>query len=71
VDPGLVVENPNASARGAALLGGRATGITEKTDVVPPVVEEVQPDTHAHELLRAAFERWKEAATSSAGYSPP
>jgi xylulokinase len=67
----LVVENPNASARGAALLGGRATGITEKTDVVPPVVEEVQPDTHAHELLRAAFELWKEAATSSTGYSPP
>jgi hypothetical protein len=52
------------------LLGGRATGITEKTDVVPPVVDEVQPHAHAHELLRAAFERWKEAATSSTGYSP-
>jgi xylulokinase len=67
----LVVENPNASARGAAILGGRAAGITEKMGAVLPFVDEVEPDPRAHELLGVAFERWKEAAVSSIGHSPP
>ena len=67
----LVVENPNASARGAAMLGGRAAGITEKMGAVLPFVDEVEPDPRAHELLGVAFERWKEAAASSIGHSPP
>jgi xylulokinase len=67
----LVVENPNASARGAAMLGGRAAGITEKTSAALRFVDEVEPDPRAHELLGVAFERWKEAAASGIGNSPP
>jgi xylulokinase len=67
----LIVENPNASARGAAMLGGRAAGITEKIGAVLPFVGDVEPDPRAHELLGVAFERWKEAAASSVGHSPP
>jgi xylulokinase len=57
----LVVANPNASARGAALLGGRAIGMTKRFSPPSPFVDEVEPDPTAHELLGLAFERWKEA----------
>jgi len=67
----LIVENPDASARGAALLGGRAAGIIEKAASVPRVVDEVKPEPRAHESLAMAFERWKRAETSSIGNSPP
>jgi len=66
----LIVENPNASARGAALLGGRAAGIIGKAGPVLPVVDELKPEPRAHELLAMAFERWKRAETSSVGNSP-
>ncbi len=58
----LIVENANASARGAAMLGGRAAGITEKTDAVLPFIDEVEPDPRAQERFGPAFERWKAAA---------
>jgi xylulokinase len=61
-----VIENPDASARGAALLGGRAARITDERPMSPPIVGEVEPDPGAHEDLTAAFERWKEAATNDA-----
>lgn len=61
----LVVENPNASARGAAILGGRSAGIMEETSSAPPVVDEVEPEPRAHESLAVAFERWKSVEASS------
>ena len=67
----LIVENPNASARGAAVLGGRAAGITERIGAVLPFVGEVEPDPRTHELLSFAFKRWKEAEASSVGDSSP
>ena len=67
----LIVENANASARGAAMLGGRAAGITEKTDVALPFIDEVEPDPRAHERFGPAFERWKAASASGMGYPVP
>ncbi len=61
-----VVENPDASARGAALLGGRAARIVDEGPAWPPIVGEVEPEPGAHEVLTAAFGRWREAATSDA-----
>jgi len=66
----LVVDNPNASARGAAILGGRAAGIIGKPASVLPVVDEVEPDPRAHESLGVAFERWKSAKAGGIGQSP-
>jgi xylulokinase len=63
----LVVENPNASARGAAVLGARAAGITEKIGSALSFVDEVEPDPRAHEALGVAFERWKEVEASGIG----
>jgi len=60
----LIIENPNASARGAAMLGGRAAGIIEEIVPVVRVVDEMQPDRRAQRLLGAAFENWKQAAES-------
>ena len=65
----FVVENPNASARGAAMLGGRAAGTMEKSGAGLLVAEQVEPDPSAHEVLTVAFERWKEAATGI-GHAP-
>ncbi len=65
----LVVENPNASARGAAMLAGHAAGVTGKIGAVLPLVDEVEPDPRAHELLGTAFERWKEAEGGHIGPS--
>jgi xylulokinase len=65
----LVLENPNASARGAAILGGRSAGIIEKACSVLPVVDEVEPNPRAHESLGVAFERWKRAEAVGIGTS--
>jgi xylulokinase len=61
----LVVENPNASARGAALLGGHAAGIIEDRRDAVHFVDEVEPDPRAHELLAESFERWKKVAADA------
>jgi xylulokinase len=66
----LVVEDPNTSARGAALLGGRAAGIIGEARHEPHIVGEVKPEARAHGSLAAGFERWKDAARSiSTGHS--
>jgi xylulokinase len=62
----LVVENPNASARGAALMGLQAAGLAEIPGGTPPVVGTVQPDTQAHAALLEAFACWR----ASSGPSP-
>ncbi len=67
----LVVEDPNASARGAALLGGQAAGIVGEVDRQPHAVSRVQPDRRAHRLLGTAFERWKDAARLSSATMGP
>jgi xylulokinase len=59
-----IVENPDASARGAALLGGRAAAIVHEHLTGPPVAGVVEPSRAAQEALAIAFERWKEAASS-------
>ena len=59
----LIVENPNASARGAAILGGHAAGFAAEGRSAPTLVDEVEPESRAHALLGIAFERWKETAT--------
>jgi xylulokinase len=56
----LIVDNPNASALGAALLGGHAAGIIAKTRGELQVVGQVEPDPRQQELLGAAFPRWKQ-----------
>jgi xylulokinase len=58
----LVVENPNASARGAALLGGQAAGIIGKIHQEPLVTREVEPDPRSHAHLSQVLGRWEEAA---------
>lgn len=60
----LVVDNPNASARGAALLGWRAAGVMGPVEETPVVAEEVEPDASLHLNLAATFERWKAAAAA-------
>jgi xylulokinase len=59
----LVVGDPNASARGAALLGWRAAHHECPSALGPEVSEKVEPDEAARSRLAAALERWKEAAT--------
>jgi xylulokinase len=66
--PLLVVVDPNASARGAALLGGRATGIPASARAGVRWTERVEPDPLAHERLATTFERWKMAAKAN-GFS--
>ncbi len=61
-----IVESPDASARGAALLGGRAAGIMDETSREPPVVGVVEPNSAAHDALTVTFKRWREAANSDA-----
>ncbi|MGO9962537.1 MAG: xylulokinase [Acidimicrobiales bacterium] len=63
----LIVENPNASARGAALLGGRASGVVGDPGGAPPVTDEVRPERRAHESLAEAFGRWKTAEITCVG----
>jgi xylulokinase len=58
----LVVDNPNASARGAALLGGQAAEIIGKIHQEPLITQEVEPDPRSHASLGRAFERWEQAA---------
>ncbi len=65
----LVVENPNASARGAALLGGRAAGMfgelrRPKATGQLRLAGEVHPDLQKHKSLGAAFEQWQQACRS-------
>jgi xylulokinase len=55
----LVVEDPNASARGAAVLGGRAVGMAEDDGQKTPLVGRIEPRPYAHEALMMAFDRWK------------
>lgn len=64
----LVVDDPNASARGAALLGARAAGIPVGPRDGVRWTKRVEPDPSAHERLAATFERWKRAARSSGSY---
>jgi xylulokinase len=59
-----IVENPDASARGAALLGGQAAGIIQEHLTGPPLAGVVEPGPAAGEALAVTFERWKEAAAS-------
>jgi xylulokinase len=61
-----IVENPDASARGAALLARRAVGITDESSGEPPVVGALEPDGAAHYALTVAFERWRDAANHDA-----
>ncbi len=68
----LVVDDPNASARGAALLGGQAAGIQGSPGQGVQWTEKVEPDPMAHERLAPTFARWKGAAarkTSAPGLS--
>lgn len=58
----LVADDPNASARGAALLGGRAAGIPGGPGQGVQWTKKVEPDPVAHKRLAAAFARWKAAA---------
>jgi xylulokinase len=58
----LVVENPNASARGAALLGGHAAGIIGRISEEPLIAREVEPDPGLHAYLTRVYERWVKAA---------
>ena len=64
----LVVDDPNASARGAALLGARAAGIPVGPRDGVRWTKRVEPDPSANERLAATFERWKRAARSSGSY---
>jgi sugar (pentulose or hexulose) kinase len=58
----LVVENPNASARGAALLAGHAAGIIGKITEKPVITRSVEPSPSAHAYLNGVFKRWEQAA---------
>jgi sugar (pentulose or hexulose) kinase len=58
----LVVENPNASARGAALLGGQAAGIIGRISEKPLITREVEPDARSHAYLSEVYKRWEQAA---------
>jgi sugar (pentulose or hexulose) kinase len=65
----LVVENPDASARGAALLGGQAAGIIGEISEKPLITREVEPDPSAHAYLNEVFEGWEQAAGAIPGPS--
>jgi xylulokinase len=58
----LVVENPNASARGAALIGGHAAGIIGQISEEPLITREIEPDPRSHAYLNGVFELWEQAA---------
>jgi len=58
----LVVDDPNASARGAALLGLRAAGVTSPLASGPTVAEKVEPEPEAYQRLAESFEQWKTSA---------
>jgi xylulokinase len=62
----LVVENPNASARGAALLGGQAAGVIGEISEEPLITQEIEPDERSHAYLSRVFERWEQAAAQIA-----
>ncbi|MGH9106183.1 MAG: FGGY-family carbohydrate kinase, partial [Acidimicrobiales bacterium] len=55
----LVLEEPNASARGAALLAGRAADLIEDVGPALAFVDRVEPAAGAHRSLGEAFARWK------------
>ena len=55
----LIVEDPNASARGAALLAGRAVGLAPDDGQMTPLAGRVEPGLCTHEVLMVAFDRWK------------
>jgi xylulokinase len=57
-----VLESPNASPRGAALLGARAIDAFHDIPRALPVHGEVEPDAAAHGVLADAFARWREHA---------
>ena len=60
----LVVGDPNASARGAALLGWRAANVVGPVPKATAVAEKIEPDASVHVSLAATFERWKAAAAA-------
>jgi sugar (pentulose or hexulose) kinase len=60
----LVVENPNASARGAALLGVQAAGVIGEISEEPLITQEVEPDERSHAHLSRVFELWEQAAAA-------
>lgn len=66
----FVLDEPNASARGAALLGGRAAGIIDDLGRAPRVTGKVEPDPEAQRALSEAFGRWKAVASALARSSP-
>lgn len=55
----LVLESPNASPRGAALLGAQAADLFGNVPTTLPVVGEIAPHQRSHELLAEAFSRWR------------
>jgi xylulokinase len=61
-----IVENPDASARGAALLAGRAAQIIDEGPTSPLVAGVVEPNGASHEGLAVVFEHWKHATTCDA-----
>lgn len=61
----LVVDDPNASARGAAILGGHAVGVRVSAGEGARRSDQVQPDPVAHEHLAEVFSRWKEAGAAA------
>jgi xylulokinase len=61
----LVVGDPNASARGAGLLGWRAVGHECGAEHGPQVTESVAPDEAVHARLAIAFDHWKAAAAGT------
>ncbi len=67
----LVIENPNASALGAALLGAQAAGLIVEISKELTFVDEVEPDPVANRLLAGTFEHCKEAATDGTRRSLP
>lgn len=58
----LVLESANASAKGAALLGGHAAGIFAEARGTLDVVQEVDPVPEAQEAFAGTFRRWQEVA---------
>ncbi|MHB8293833.1 MAG: xylulokinase [Acidimicrobiales bacterium] len=58
----LVVEVANASARGAALLGGMAAGYVPEVPEAPAIIEVVRPRDRYREPYGDAYARWRERA---------
>lgn len=57
-----VLESPNASPRGAALLGARAIDVFGDLPTALPLHGEVEPNAAAHDVLAAAFAQWRRHA---------